>query len=227
MQNKTINLSVVEKIAKALKSLNDQIIFVGGSVISLYTDDPAADEIRPTADIDLTVNLFTFKDWTYFQTDLAKLGFLPNINGHSINSYIYKNTPIDFMLIKDSHIGVSNSWFESGFKHLWKVELNDQKLQVLSVTYFLATKFEAFNNRATDYRTSHDFEDIIYIIDNRISIVEDIKSADRIVRDFVSSQLFKLVKNKYYEEILSAHIHPLIIDERMEIVKQKIAKIIS
>lgn len=29
------------------------MVFIGGAVISLYTDDPAAEEIRPTSDIDM------------------------------------------------------------------------------------------------------------------------------------------------------------------------------
>ncbi len=37
---------------------------------------------------------------------------------------------------------------------------------------FLATKFEAFKDRGGDYRTSHDFEDIVYVLDNRTTIVE-------------------------------------------------------
>ena len=57
MENRIINIAVVAEVAKALKELKDQMVFVGGAVVSLYTDDPAADEIRPTADIDLTLKL--------------------------------------------------------------------------------------------------------------------------------------------------------------------------
>ena len=31
--------------------------FVGGAVISIYADDPAADKVRPTQDVDLTLKL--------------------------------------------------------------------------------------------------------------------------------------------------------------------------
>lgn len=44
MENKTINIGIVEKVAIALQELKDKMVFVGGAVISLYTDDPAADE---------------------------------------------------------------------------------------------------------------------------------------------------------------------------------------
>lgn len=45
------------EVAEALKDVKDQMVFVGGAVVSLYTDDPAADEIRPTQDIDMALNI--------------------------------------------------------------------------------------------------------------------------------------------------------------------------
>lgn len=36
------------------------MVFIGGAVVSLYTDDSAADEIRPTSDIDMTINLANY-----------------------------------------------------------------------------------------------------------------------------------------------------------------------
>ena len=54
MRNRIINLGVVAEIAQALGDLNESVVFVGGAVISIYADDPAADEVRPTQDVDLT-----------------------------------------------------------------------------------------------------------------------------------------------------------------------------
>jgi hypothetical protein len=47
MENRTINIAVVAEVAKALKNIKKDMVFVGGAVVSLYTDDPAADEIKP------------------------------------------------------------------------------------------------------------------------------------------------------------------------------------
>ena len=46
MHNKVINLALVAQVAKGLKELNDKMVFIGGAVISLYTDDPSADEYK-------------------------------------------------------------------------------------------------------------------------------------------------------------------------------------
>lgn len=54
------------------------MVFVGGAVVSLYTDDPAADEIRPTKDIDLTLNIINLSHWEKLQDKLLKLNFSPD-----------------------------------------------------------------------------------------------------------------------------------------------------
>lgn len=84
MENRTINIGVVAEVAKALRELKDQMIFIGGAVVSLYADDPAADEIRPTGDIDMTINLMNFSNWVRMQERLAELRFFPDPYGHVI-----------------------------------------------------------------------------------------------------------------------------------------------
>lgn len=188
MENKTINLAVVADVARGLRNLKDQMIFVGGAVVSLYTDDPAAEEIRPTADVDLTINIINLNDWSRLQTDLAHLGFHPDPFGQSICSYKYKNIPVDIMSTQDSPFGPSNKWYKIGFDDLQTVYVEDQKIKILAAPCYIATKFEAFSNRGTDYRTSHDIEDIIYIIDNRTCIVSEIIESKSEIRSFLSQQ---------------------------------------
>ena len=50
-----VNIQAVQLVADGLKELRDQVVFVGGSVVSLYANDPGADVPRPTSDIDLVV----------------------------------------------------------------------------------------------------------------------------------------------------------------------------
>lgn len=226
MENRTINISVVAEVAQALKELKNQMVFVGGAVVSLYTDDSAADEIRPTADIDMTLNVVNLTNWSFIQEKLSELGFYPNPFGHAICSYKYKDIPIDIMPAEDGPLGPANKWYKLGFNDLWTVRAKEEDIQILPAPCYLATKFEAFNNRGKDYRTSHDFEDIIYIIDNRTSIVEEVKNTLPEIKTFLQSELLKLEVNKNYDEILSAHIHPLIIAERAPLVKEKISQII-
>ncbi len=62
------------------------------------------------------------------------------------------------------------------------------KKAILTAPCFIATKFEAFNDRGTDYKTSHDFEDIIYVIDNRTTIVEENASDEDEIKEFIQNE---------------------------------------
>ncbi len=227
MENKIINIGVVAEVAKALKELKSQMIFVGGSVISLYTDDVAADEIRPTGDIDMTVKVMTYSNWISLNERLAELNIHPDPYGHAICSYKYENIPIDIMPSEDGPIGPANKWYKLGFDDLQLVKALDEEIQILPAPCFLATKFEAFKDRGTDYRTSHDIEDIIYVIDNRINIVSEIKNSPDEIKNFLKTELNKIIESGLYEEVLASHIHPLIIDVRQEIVDGKIKEILN
>jgi hypothetical protein len=227
MENRTINLGVVAEVAGALKDFKNEMVFVGGAVVSLYTDDPAADEIRPTAHIDMTLKVVGLSTWTTIQEKLAGLGFHPDPFGQSICSYKYKDIPVDIMPAQDSALGPTNKWYAVGFSDLWTVTVKREEIQILPPPCYLATKFEAFNNRGKDYRTSHDMEDIIYIVDNRTTIVAEIKNSVPPIKPFLQSQFLKLKNNGNYHEILSAHIHPFILADRQPLVEEKINQIIS
>jgi len=98
LENITINKALVKQIATALKELKDIMVFVGGATISLYTDDKAAQEIRPTSDIDMTIKLaYSYAEWTKINERLSELGFHPDPEGHAICSYKYKNISIDII----------------------------------------------------------------------------------------------------------------------------------
>lgn len=227
MENRIINTYAVAEVAKALRELKEQMVFIGGAVVSLYADDPSADEIRPTADIDLTINLMNFSSWTRMQERLAQLGFYPDPYGHAICSYKYNNIPVDIMPAEDSHLGQSNRWYKIGFEDLCQTKALDEVIQILSAPVYLATKFEAFNDRGSDYRTSHDFEDIVYILDNRMTIVADVNKAHPDIKAFLQHEFSKIIQNPLSEEILSAHIHPIQVEERYPIVLEKINQILN
>lgn len=227
MHNKIINLALVAQVAIGLEELREKMVFIGGAVISLYTDDPAAEEIRPTSDIDMTINLANYNEWAQMQERLAELKFYPDPEGHSICSYKYDQIAIDIMPAEDSSIGVSNIWYKPGFKYIQQIELPEGvNINILPSPYFLATKLEAFKDRgANDFYGSHDYEDIIYLLDNRITIVEEILAADEDVRTYIKQEINGIKKHPQANEILAMHIHPLVREERFGMLMEKIEKI--
>lgn len=223
MYNKVINLALVAQVAEGLKELREKMVFIGGAVISLYTDDPAADEIRPTTDIDMTINLANYAEWAKMQERLAELSFYPDPEGQSICSYKFEKIAIDIMPADDSSIGVSNKWYKPGFKYLQQIELpKGISINILPAPYFLATKLEAFKDRGgNDFYGSHDFEDIIYLLDNRTTIVEEILAADEDVRQYIKQELIHIKNHPQAGEILAMHIHPLVREDRLPIMLEK------
>jgi len=228
MENIIINKTLVRDVANALSELKEIMVFVGGATISLYTDDLAAHEIRPTSDIDMTIKLtHNYAEWAKINERLSELGFYPNPEGHAICSYKYKNIDVDIMASEDGHMGQANRWYKIGFKNLQTVSIDDEEISILTAPCFLATKFEAFNDRGKDYRTSHDFEDSIYVIDNRTTIVKEIELDDQEVRDYLKLELNKILDMTSRYEILSCHIHPLVLEERIPILEAKIIEIVN
>lgn len=131
------------------------------------------------------------------------------------------------MSSEDGPLGPANKWYKIGFQDLCTIEANDQKVQILAAPCFLATKFEAFKNRGTDYRTSHDIEDIIYVLDNRTTIVLEIRNTLQEIKEFLISQIKLMIEIGILEEVVLTHIHPIMIEERMPILMSKIEKIIE
>ena len=106
--NKYVDLQTVARVARGLQELREKMVFVGGAVIGFYADDLAADELRPTRDIDLTVELSGLSNWVRLQERLAELGFVPDVSEQVICRYLFEQITVDIMPADDSPFGSSN-----------------------------------------------------------------------------------------------------------------------
>lgn len=227
MRNHKIDLGVVREVARGLGELKNEVIFVGGAIVSLYADDPAADEIRPTQDVDMTIEITNYVGWVDWEEKLREKGIFPDRERPNICSYKLGDIPLDIMPSEATGIGPANRWYAYGFEDNFWENIDEEAIRIFSAPCFLATKFEAFNSRGKDYRTSHDFEDIIFIIDNRTDLVQEIENCHPDVRKFLREELQKLMASPYADEYLEAQIHPLIVEERLPIIKEKIVRILT
>ena len=91
---------------KKQRTSHDQVVYVGGAVVSLYIDDPAADDVRPTKDIDISMSL--------------------------------------------ASLAPANPWFAPGFLLKEYMVVEGQKIQILPLPYFLASKFSAYQSRGNN-----------------------------------------------------------------------------
>jgi len=145
--NTIINLKVVEKIAKALGDFRQEMLFVGGAVASLYADDPVAADPRPTKDIDISVQIGSYADMNELSVRLQEKGFHPSANSSVMYRYRYEDVSVDFIPYESTPLGPTNSWLKPGFALSTVYKLNDIPINILPVTYFLASKWEAFLSR--------------------------------------------------------------------------------
>jgi hypothetical protein len=77
------------------------------------------------------------------------------------------------------------------------------KLRHLSAPYFLATKFEAFNDRGNnDVYASHDLVDILTVIEGRAELGEELASAPAELRHHVAACVATLLNNSDFNNAL-------------------------
>ncbi|WP_416443431.1 hypothetical protein ACH3O9_00875 [Leeuwenhoekiella sp. A16] len=76
LKNTKINLEATKQVAVALGILNKNVVYVGGAMVSLYIDDPAAEDVRPTKDIDITLEIANVKELEELRVDLEERGFI-------------------------------------------------------------------------------------------------------------------------------------------------------
>ncbi len=203
------NIVRIQVIAKALAELKHKIVFVGGSVVDLYCDDPARGEVRPTDDIDVVVELINKGSHADLEAKLRQIGFRHDIESSVICRYKYHDIVVDVMPTDANILGFTNYWYKDGINNTVSVTLNDQTIiQVFSVTYFLASKIEALKaeRHGKDFRLNSDFEDIVYIFDNRTSRLNDILQADEYVKAYLKNEISELLKRPFIEEEISANL---------------------
>jgi len=87
----------------------------------------------------------------------------------------------------------ANPWFEQGFDNMEKIDIDGTIINIMPLPYFLASKFVAHNDRGgNDPRFSHDFEDIIYILDNRTDWHQIIKASQGEVKEYLIEQFHQI-----------------------------------
>lgn len=123
-------------------------------------------------DVDCVIELATYGSLQEFEGLLRKHGFENDIESGVICRWKYNGETVDIMPDRDSILGFTNQWYQPGFRHRIIYELPDGiAVYILPPLYYLATKIEAIRGRGgDDLRFSHDFEDFIYVLNNRQDI---------------------------------------------------------
>jgi predicted nucleotidyltransferase len=228
VMNTILNREAIRKIAIALGDMNEQVVFVGGATIGLYINDPAADDVRPTKDVDISFAISSFVGLESIRKELNRKGFKQSPEDDVICRFRYEGIKVDVMSTKAVGWAPANPWFSPGFAKRETIVITDQKIQILPLPFFLASKFTAYNDRGgKDPRISHDFEDIIYVLDNRTDIVEQLVNLPDEVGPFLMEQLIRILDDRDMQEAILGNLSYETREERYQRIIECIKQIVA
>jgi predicted nucleotidyltransferase len=226
LKNTFINREATKKIALALGSLNKRVVYVGGAVVSLYVDDQTADDVRPTKDVDITMEIASLGELERIRLELIQLGFHQSSEDHVMCRFRYEDIKVDVMATKEVGWAPANPWFASGFDKLIQFEIDEVTIRCLALPYYLATKFSAFYDRGIkDPRTSHDFEDIVYLLNYSTDWVSQVRAADDLVKQYLFSCFADILKDNVKQEAIYGNLFYEEQDYRFNKIIDKIKQI--
>ena len=207
LKNTLIDREATKKIALALGDLNERVVYVGGAVVSLYIDDQTADDVRPTKDVDITMEIASLNELERIRQALMQRGFHQSSEDHVICRFRYDDIKVDVMATKEVGWAPANPWFASGFDTLIQFEIDQTIIRCLSLPYYLATKFSAFYDRGIkDPRTSHDFEDIVYLLNYTTDWESKIRAADDRVKQYLISCFADILGDSVKQEAIYGNL---------------------
>lgn len=205
------NITRIKAVYNALEELRREVVFVGGATVSLYADR-AGEEVRPTNDVDILIELLNYKGYEQLETKLRQKGFVNDQDSKIICRYKVRGIVVDVMPTSEEILGFSNKWYKQGFATAMDFQLESDgaeryTIRIFKPVYFVATKLEAFKNRGHgDGRTSSDFEDIVYLLNNRTTIWQELDDAEEDVRAYLGIVFMELLNNVYLDEWIAANL---------------------
>lgn len=228
LKDAIINIKIIEKVAKTLEEINEDVLYVGGAIVSFYVTDLGAEQPRPTKDIDISVQISSYNEMDQLREKLSTKGIYPAPFENVMYRYALEDILIDFIPFEETVLGPTNSWLKPGFERSYEVEAGSQRISILPVSYFLATKYEAYKSRGkSDPYGSHDFEDIIYVLDNNVEVVEIIKGEDQKLIQFMKEMSKEILEHPSRNDIIAGHINPFTNAERTPMVIEKLNHILA
>ncbi len=228
---KRANLKMLQFIAKQLGILRDQVVFLGGCTTTLFITDTASPDVRYTFDVDCIVDVISLNEYHQFEKKLLAQGFKKSMHDEVVCRWRYDDVILDVMPTDEKILGFGNRWYKSAIENsLHHILSDDLHIKVVTAPYFLATKLEAFKTRGNiDFLASHDFEDIVSVIDGRLELIAEIKQSNHALRQYLAKSFHAIYNNRFFQDALPGHFMPYgnIADERIELLIKKIEHIIQ
>lgn len=201
------NIVRIKAVHNLLADLKDKVVFVGGATVSLYAQRETT-EIRETKDVDILVEIASNWDYAAIEQQLRNIGFKNDPDAAFVGRYLIQGLVVDLMATDENILGFSNKWYKEGFQTAIEYKIDElHVVKIFDAPYFIAAKIEAFKSRGKgDGRTSPDFEDIVFILENRPAIWNEMNQAPEHLKKYLKAAFKKIIDHPHIEEWIGSHI---------------------
>lgn len=207
MKSKEIDLEILKLTVHELASVKDDLVFVGGAIISLHIDEPQHIVVRETFDVDCVVEATLRTDYERVVKKLRLIGFGEDMESHIIGRFRKNDLILDLLPTDSKILGYSNQWYPEGYKNHIVKSVGGVDIKIFDLPYLVATKIEAFKGRGNGhFNASHDIEDIVTLFDGCSEIVKSIKSSEKHLKNYLITEITNLLKNPNFISSLDEHI---------------------
>lgn len=169
------SIEMIMVIANALEELVEEVVFVGGCATPLLVEEAAQPEARMTEDVDFVIEAAVTQDYYRFAEKIREKGFREDMQGAidgvgplcrwTLDSGGGKLV-VDVMPTEADVLGFANPWYPAAFEAADRVALpNQTDIRVVAPLYFLATKFNAWQQRGHNDVAHKDIEDIVFVLE--------------------------------------------------------------
>lgn len=185
--------------ARRLRSILDEVVFVGGHVAELLVTDPAAVRVRQTNDVDVIARVTTRTAYNRLGERLRQLGYRED-NSEDAPICRWRDEDgllLDAMPLDDKVLGFSNPWYEAALDTAVQYQLSgDIAIRIPPAPVFLATKWAAYESRGRgDLIGSHDIEDIITVVAGRPEVTDEISASPLSVKRYIAEQARRFLQH--------------------------------
>lgn len=196
-------IEMIDVVAQSLgDDLLEKVVFVGGCTTALLVDDVVTlQHIRSTEDVDMIVDVLSKSEYQDLCQKLRQRGFKESVEDDVICRWRLGSMIVDVMPTDQEILGFSNIWYPEAVEFAKSYQLPSNRIiRVVSPTYFLATKIEAFAGRGNnDFLASQDIEDILSLIDGCSSLIADLHAANKKVKSAIAAAIQTFLNESDFE----------------------------
>ncbi|MDP3139584.1 MAG: hypothetical protein Q8N17_25035 [Burkholderiaceae bacterium] len=226
MNSNDPNISVLELVVRALGSLREELVLVGGCSVGLLISDEARPPVRETVDVDMVAQVASVSEYYKTAERLRARGFREAADDENMCRWKNGSLILDVLPSSGTILGHStNQWYPAAVATAQFAQLpSGQRIRLITAPLFLATKFDAFHGRGGGDYLHHDMEDIVNLVDGRMEILEEIKGSPAEI--FLREEFESLITGDAFLDILPAHFQSDATSQaRVEVVLERMRKL--